>query len=403
MSDIVIVGGGQAAQSLIAKLRKLGSAEPITLVAEEPVVPYQRPPLSKKYLTGELTLDRLLLRPETWYGEQRVTLKLGVRAEAIDRTGKRLRLSTGETLAYDKLALTTGALPRMLPAAVGGDLAGIYTMRTVADADGMAHELVPGRRVLVVGGGYIGLEGAAVAASKGLEVTIVEVAERILQRVAASETSDYFRKLHQAHGVEVRERTSLARLLGENGRVVAAELADGSRLAVDFAVVGIGIVPDDRLARAAGLAVDNGIAVDAFCRTSDPDIYAAGDCASFPAEGERLRLESVGNAIDHGEAAAANMLGEATEYRAKPWFWSDQFEDKLQIAGLNRGYESIVVRPGKREGSQSVWYYRGERLLAVDAMNDPASYMIAKRLIEAGKSVPKAVAADAGANLKELL
>jgi 3-phenylpropionate/trans-cinnamate dioxygenase ferredoxin reductase subunit len=403
MGGIVIVGGGQAAQALIARYRKLGGSESITLVAEEPIVPYQRPPLSKKYLTGEMALDRLLLRPGTWYGEQQVTLKLGVRAEAIDRTGRRLRLSSGETLAYGKLALTTGALPRMLPAAIGGDLGGLYTMRAVADADRMAHELLPGRRVLVIGGGYIGLEGAAVAASKGLKVTVVEVADRILKRVAAPETSDYFRALHRAHGVEICESTSLVRLLGENGRVAAAELADGRRLAVDFAVVGIGIVPDDRLAREAGLAVDDGIAVDAACRTSDPDIFAAGDCACFPHEGGRLRLESVGNAIDHGEAAAAGLLGEPVAYSAKPWFWSDQFEDKLQIAGLHRGYDATVVRPGKRAGCQSVWYFKGDRLLAVDAMNDPAAYMIAKRLIEAGKTLPKSVAADAGANLKELL
>ena len=312
-NGIVIIGGGQAAQALIGKLRQLGCSDPITLVADEPVVPYQRPPLSKKYLTGEMTLDRLLLRTEDWYGQQQATLRLSTRAVAIDPVAKCVTLSTGESLGYCKLALTTGSLPRLLPAAIGGTLAGVYAMRTLDDADRMAHELTPDRRVLVIGGGYIGLEGAAVAASKGLRVTVIELADRILQRVAAPETSDYFRALHRAHGVDIRERTGLTRLVGDDGRVVAAELADGSRLDIDFAIAGIGIVPDDRLAREAGLVIDNGIAVDAHCRTSDPDIYAAGDCASFPCEGERIRLESVGNAIDQAEAIAANMVGQPVD------------------------------------------------------------------------------------------
>ncbi|MFO1170260.1 MAG: FAD-dependent oxidoreductase [Hyphomicrobiaceae bacterium] len=403
MSGIVIVGGGQAAQSLIAKLRQLGCNDPITLVGDEPVVPYQRPPLSKKYLIGDMTLDRLLLRPESWYGEQRVTLKLKTRATAVDRAAKQIVLSTGEKIAYSKLALTTGSLPRLLPEAIGGKLAGVYAMRTLDDADRMAHELKPGRRALVIGGGYIGLEGAAVAAMKGLSVTVLELADRILQRVAAEKTSDYFRALHQSHGVTIRERTGLTRLIGDNGRVVGAELSDGSRIETDFAIAGIGIVPDDALARAAGLTIDNGIAVDAHCRTSDPDIYAAGDCASFLHQGERIRLESVGNAIDMGECIAANMMGEAVAYEAAPWFWSDQYDVKLQIAGLNRGYDATVVRPGKRAGAQSVWYYKGDKLLAVDAMNDGAAYTVGKRVIEAGRTIPQAIAADAAANLKDFL
>ncbi len=401
MTGIVIIGGGQAAQALIGKLRKLACPDPITLIADEPVVPYQRPPLSKAYLTGELSLDRLLLRPESWYGEQNVTLRLGTRAEAIDRAARQVRLSTGEIIPYAKLALTTGSLPRLLPEAIGGRLGGVYAMRTLDDADRMARELMPGKRALVIGGGYIGLEGAAVCAKKGLTVTVIELADRILQRVAAPETSDFFRTVHRAHGVDIRESTGLTRLIGENGRVIGAELADGTRLDFDFAIAGIGIVPDDRLARAAGLTIDNGIAVDGFCQTSDARIFAAGDCASFPYEGERIRLELVGNAIDQGEAVAANMLGQASEYRAKPWFWSDQYDVKLQIAGLNRGYDATVVRPGKREGSQSVWYFRSDRLIAVDAMNDAASFALSRRMIEAGKTLPKSVAADPAANLKE--
>lgn len=403
MPGIVIVGGGQAAQSLIAKLRQLGCDQPIALVGDEPVVPYQRPPLSKKYLTGEMTLDRLFLRPESWYAEQRADLRLNTRATAIDRAKHEVVLATGERLAYTKLALTTGSLPRLLPEPIGGRLDGVYAMRTLDDANRMSSELAPGRRALVVGGGYIGLEGAAVASSKGLSVTVLEVAERILQRVAADKTSDYFRALHRSHGVDVRERTGLKRLIGNDGRLVAAELADGTELPVDFAIVGIGIVPDDMLAREAGLTIDNGIAVDAHCQTSDPDIFSGGDCASFPYRGERIRLESVGNAIDMGECIAANMLDQAVTYQAAPWFWSDQYDVKLQIAGLNRGYDATVVRPGKRAGAQSVWYYKGEQLLAVDAMNDGAAYTVAKRVIEAGRTIPASVAADPSANLKDFM
>ncbi|MEZ5925700.1 MAG: FAD-dependent oxidoreductase [Hyphomicrobiaceae bacterium] len=404
MTDgIVIIGGGQAAQALIAKLRQLGYAGPLTLVAEEPVIPYQRPPLSKKYLTGEMTLDRLYLRPQSWYAEQRVDLRIATRAVSIDRAAKHISLSTGESLAYDKLALTTGSLPRLLPEAIGGTLHGVYAMRTLDDANRMSSELMPGRRALVIGGGYIGLEGAAVCASKGLQVTVIELADRILQRVAAPETSTYFRTLHRSHGVDIKEHTGLKRLIGEDGRLARAELTDGSMLDVDFAIVGIGIVPDDRLAREAGLTIDNGIAVDPQCRSSDPDIYAAGDCASFPHEGTRIRLESVGNAIDQGETAAANMLGQSVDYRAKPWFWSDQYDVKLQIAGLNRGYDSTVVRPGKRDGSQSVWYYSGDRLIAVDAMNDAAAYAAGKRIIEGGKTLPRGAAADPAVNLKDYM
>jgi 3-phenylpropionate/trans-cinnamate dioxygenase ferredoxin reductase subunit len=266
----------------------------------------------------------------------------------------------------------------------------------------MAPEFRPGARVLVVGGGYIGLESAAVAASRGLRVTLVEMAPRILQRVASAATSDYFRELHRAHGVDLREGAALRRLEGRDGRVVAAVLEDGEPLPVDFVIVGIGIAPDTRLADAAGLATDNGIAVDALCRTSDPAIFAAGDCTSFPWRDGRVRLESVQNAIDQGEHAAACMLGGTAPYRPSPWFWSDQYDCKLQIAGLHAGHDRTVTRPGARPGSQSVWYYAGDRLVAVDAMNDPRSYMTGKRWLEAGASPDPARIADPATDLREL-
>src|SRR5262249_35766776 len=255
-------------------------------------------------------------------------------------------------------------------AGLGGELAGVFTIRGLADADALAPCLLAGRRLLVVGGGYIGLEAAAVAASKGLEVTVIELAERILQRVAAPATSDSFRALQRRHGGTIRESARLERLVGEDGRLNGAELADGGRLPADLAIVGIGVEPHDELARAAGLGVANGILVDGSCRTSDPDIFAAGDCACFPWQGLPTRLESVQNAVDQAEHAAAAMLDAAADYDPQPWFWSDQYDVKLQIAGFCRGYDATVVRPGKREQSQSVWYYRAGALVAVDAMND---------------------------------
>lgn len=381
MSGHIVIGAGQAGAALVARLRQADATTPITLIGAENVPPYQRPPLSKKYLMGEMELERLFLRPERFYAEREIDLRLGARVQSIDRPAKHVVLEDGERLPYGTLALTTGSTPRTLPGAIGGDLGGVYPVRSLAHIDAMAQDFAPGTRCLIVGGGYIGLEAAAVAASRGLQVVLVESMERILQRVAAPETSAYFRDLHRAQGVDIREGVGLDRLEGAD-RVRAALLSDGTRLDVDFVVVGIGIVPETTLAEAAGLEIENGIRVDAQGRTSDPAIFAAGDCASFPHQGGRIRLESVPNAIEQAEIAALNMAGEVAEYVAKPWFWSDQYDVKLQIAGLNTGYDRVVVRPGARDGTQSVWYFHGSRLLAVDAMNDPRAYMIGKRLIE---------------------
>ncbi|MBC7181910.1 MAG: FAD-dependent oxidoreductase, partial [Roseovarius sp.] len=285
MSGVVVIGAGQAGASLVAKLRSEGYQGPITLIGEEPVPPYQRPPLSKKYLLGEMALERLYLRPESYYAEAGIDLRLGVRVTGIDRAARAVVMGA-ERLSYEHLVLATGSRPRHLPAAIGGDLGGVHVVRTLADVDAMAPGFVPGARVLIVGGGYIGLEAAAVAASRGMQVVLVEMAPRILQRVAAKETSDYFRALHGRHGVDIREGVGLERLLGD-GQVSGARLSDGTELAVDMVIVGVGIVPDTALAEAAGLAIDNGIAVDAQGRSSDPAIWAAGDCASFPHEGGR--------------------------------------------------------------------------------------------------------------------
>jgi 3-phenylpropionate/trans-cinnamate dioxygenase ferredoxin reductase subunit len=401
MVHVVVVGAGQAGAALVARLRSGGFDGQITLIGEETAPPYQRPPLSKKYLLGELELERLYLRPQSFYEENQITLRLGTRVDTIDPAA-RVVTAAGETIGYDMLALTTGSAPRRLPAAIGGDLAGVHVVRNLADVDKMAPAFQEGARVLIVGGGYIGLEAAAVAAQKGLKVTLVEMADRILQRVAAPETSDYFRALHSGHGVDIREGVGLDRLTGE-GRVTGALLSDGSVLDLDFVIVGVGIAPNTALAEAAGLEIENGIRTDAQCRSSDPHIWAAGDCSSFPYRGGRIRLESVPNAIDQAECVADNMMGAARDYVAKPWFWSDQYDVKLQIAGLNTGYDRVVTRPGDRVGAVSFWYFRGEELMAVDAMNEPRAYMIGKRLIEAGRSPATAAVADPATDLKSLM
>ena len=400
MTHVIVIGAGQAGASCVAKLRSEGFDGGITLIGAEPVIPYQRPPLSKAYLLGEMSVERLYLRPENFYEEQNIELRLGARATGIDTEAQTVTLGD-DVLDYTDLVLATGSVPRRLPASIGGDLDGVFTVRGLADVDAMAPRFTEGVRVLIVGGGYIGLEAAAVASKKGLQVTLVEMADRILQRVAAPETSDYFRTLHRAHGVDIREGVGLKRLTG-TGAVDGAELSDGSSLEVDFVVVGVGIDPETTLAEAAGIAVENGIRTDARGCTSAPHVWAAGDCTSFPYRERRIRLESVPNAIDQAELVARNILGAGEDYVARPWFWSDQYDVKLQIAGLNADYDHVVTRPGEG-GTMSYWYYRGDELLAVDAMNDARGYMVGKRLIEGGKSPDPAAVADPATDLRALL
>ena len=401
MKHVIVVGAGQAGASCVARLRAKGFDGQITLIGEEPFPPYQRPPLSKAYLLGEMERDRLYLRPESFYVEQEITLKLGTPVTAIDPAAQTLTVGD-DVLHYDDLVLTTGSTPRRLPAAIGGDLDGVMVVRGLQDVDAMAPRFAKGARVLIVGGGYIGLEAAAVATKLGLSVTLVEMADRILQRVAAPETSYYFRQVHSKHGVDIREGVGLDHLTGAEGRVTGAVLSDGSTVEVDFVLVGVGIVPNTQLAEMASVEIDNGIATDAQGRTSDPHIWAAGDCASFPLNGQQMRLESVGNAIDQAECVADNILGSDRPYEAKPWFWSDQYDVKLQIAGLSTGYDKIVTRHGE-DGVVSFWYYAGDQLLAIDAMNDPRAYMVGKRLIEAGKSPAQDAVRDPATDLKALL
>ncbi|MDH4441760.1 MAG: FAD-dependent oxidoreductase [Rhizobium sp.] len=400
---LVIIGAGQAGFALAAKLRSLKDDRPITIIGSEPCLPYQRPPLSKKYLLGEMDFDRLAFRAETWYAENEVEIRLSTPVEAIDRAQKVVRLFDGSVVPYNNLVLATGATPRRLPASIGGDLTGVVTVRDKADADALAGEMKAGRRLLIIGGGYIGLEAAAVARKLGLDVTLIEMADRILARVAARETADAMRAIHQAEGVAIRESTGLTRLIGLDGRVKGAELSDGTVLDVDLVIVGIGVLPNDLLASEAGIETMNGILVDAHGRTSDPEIFAVGDCAVQDWHGERVRLESVQNAVDQAEAVASVLAGGEEPYRPKPWFWSDQYEVKLQIAGFNLGYDETLTRPGAREGSLSVWYFRQGHLIAVDAINDAKAYVTGKKLLELGRNADRAILQNPAEDLKQLL
>ncbi len=400
MDRIIVVGAGQAGAACVAKLRAEGFEGAITLIGDEPAPPYQRPPLSKAYLLGDMELERLYLRPLEWYAENTIDLRMGQPVEAVDASAKTVTVG-GEALPYDALVFATGSTPRHLPAEIGGNLRGVHVVRTLADVDAMEPQVREDGRALIVGGGYIGLEAAAVARKRGMDVTVIEAAPRILGRVACAETADYFRDLHESHGVTIKEGVGLECLDAADRRVVGAMLNNGEEHPYDLVVAGIGVTPNDALAAMAGVTLENGIATDARGRTSDPSIWAAGDCASLPFRGERIRLESVQNAIDQAEAVAKNILGAGEDYEPKPWFWSDQYDVKLQIAGLNLGYDRVAVRDGGK--ARSHWYYKGDDLLAVDAMNDPRGYMIGKRLIEAGKSPAPAVVADPESDLKALL
>jgi 3-phenylpropionate/trans-cinnamate dioxygenase ferredoxin reductase subunit len=401
-APIVIVGAGQAAASFISRHVALGSQQPVLLIGDEAHPPYQRPPLSKKYLLGELERERLFIRPLEWYADQAVELRFDTRVDAIDRELKKIVTADGDAIEYDKLLLCTGASARSLPADIGGTLDGVFTLRSIADIDKMSPQFQAGRKLLIVGGGYIGLEAAAISRQLGLEVTLLEMADRILQRVAAKETSNYFRDLHTGHGVDLRESVSLTRLQGEDGAVCAAELESGEVIDADLVLVGIGSSPNIELALAAGLDCDNGVRVNEICQTSDPSIYAAGDCTSFVRNGQQIRLESVQNAADQGDLVARVLAGEAVTYTALPWFWSDQYDCKLQIVGLNQGHNKTVIRPGTDASSQSVWYYRDDELLAIDAMNEPKSYAFGRKIIEAGKHPTAAQVADPATDLKAL-
>jgi 3-phenylpropionate/trans-cinnamate dioxygenase ferredoxin reductase subunit len=383
---IAIVGGGQAAVQAIDTLRRKGFTGKLTLIGDEPWLPYQRPPLSKKYLAGALERERLLLRPQHFYDSHSVETRLGRRVEELALREQRLRLDDGATVAYDALLIATGSRPRPL-AAPGADLEGVYFLRTIADVEQIRARLLPGRRLVIVGGGYIGLEVAATAREAGLEVTVLEMADRVMNRVVCPQLSAFYEAQHARHGVRILCNSKVRALAAAPGssHVRAVVTEDGQEHAADTVVVGCGVLPADELAVAAGLACENGIVVDDHCQTSDPVIYAAGDCTSHPSlhYGRRLRLESVDNAFEQGASAAQNLLGLETVHHKVPWFWSDQYDLKLIIIGIGQGYDTVVMRGDPATHAFSVCYLRGGELIAVDTVNSPKDQMAARKLIAA--------------------
>jgi 3-phenylpropionate/trans-cinnamate dioxygenase ferredoxin reductase subunit len=399
---LVIVGGGQAAAQAVQSLRQQNFAGAITLVADEPYPPYQRPPLSKKYLAGELARERLFLRPPTFYTERGVELLTGLRAEELEPTARRVRLADGRVLRYDRLLLATGSRVRTLDVP-GAGLRGVHYLRTIADVDGISASLTPGARAVLVGAGYIGLEVAAVLRQRGFEVTVLEAASRVMARAVSPEVSAAYERYHRDAGVAIHPGASVRALRGTE-RVDAVETTDGRSFPCDVAIVGIGVVPNVELAAAAGLACDNGILVDEFARTADPHVVAAGDCTNHPLPGlgRRVRLESVPNAVHQAKIAAAALLGAPVPYSEVPWFWSDQYDLKLQIVGLAAGYDEVVVRGDPAARSFAAFYLAAGRLLAVDAVNSPREFLAAKRLVAERASVPQEKLRDPSVDLAAL-
>jgi len=379
---IIIVGAGQAGAQAVHSLRTSGYDGDLIMLGDEGYAPYQRPPLSKKFLAGEVGSDHLLLRPSAFYDQAKVDLRTASAVSAIDVDGHAVETAAGGRIPYSKLLIATGTRARPLPIP-GADLKGVVTLRTIADVTLMRGVFQPGTRLVIIGGGYIGLEVAAVARSLGLDVTVLEVAARVLQRVVSWQVSDFYQRLHADHGVKIRLGARLSAIDGE-GHVEAVRLADGTTIPADMVLVAIGAVPVDGLAKAAGLDCQDGILVDAATRTSAPDIHAAGDCTRFASGvfGRSIRLESVQNAIDQAKAAASAMLGQPVAYDPLPWFWSDQFDIKLQIAGLSEGHARAEVSGDPTTKSFAVSYVSTDGvLLAVDAINNPRAHMLARKAV----------------------
>jgi 3-phenylpropionate/trans-cinnamate dioxygenase ferredoxin reductase subunit len=401
---VVIIGAGQAGGETAQRLRQGGFTGDITLIGEEPYAPYQRPPLSKKYLAGELSVDQLLLRPATVYADEGVSFLPSLRAVWADRTNRRVRLEGGREIPYDALVLATGARPRKLPLA-GADLPGVHVVRTIADIDAMRPRFQAGAKLVVIGAGYIGLEAAAVGRQLGLDVTVIEAAPRPLARVTSPEVAGFFLDEHTRQGVKFVLGGQPALIKGATA-VSAVGLADGSEIAADIVIAGIGITPEVTLAQHSGLTIENGIVTDTSCRTSDPSIFAIGDCASRPItryDNRLCRLESVHNAVEGARLVAATIAGVAPPAVEAPWFWSDQYDLKLQIAGLFQGHDQVVLRGDPAARAFAAFYYRSGNLIAVDALNRPAEYLGGKMLIQTHRTLAPDVIADTSRPMKELV
>lgn len=399
---VIIVGAGQAAAQTAASLRQKGYAGPVTMVGDEHFLPYQRPPLSKAYLAGTLDAERLHIKAQRFWPEHAIETRLGVRATAINRSARKLTLADGTTLDYAKLVLATGSRVRELPIP-GHELPGVHYLRTIADVQDIQAGFAAGQRLTIVGGGYIGLEVAAVATKQGLDVTVIETESRVMNRVVAPEVSRFFQDVHRAAGVSIELGRRVKALQGDT-RITAVECSDGFTVPTDLCIIGIGIVPNVELAEAAGLSCSNGIAVDEFCQTTDPDVLAVGDCTRHPNAllGRHVRLESVHNAIEQGKTAAATICEQPVAYAQVPWFWSDQYDIKLQISGLSEGYDQVVLRGDPASRSFAAFYLLQNRLLAVDAVNSPREFMLGKKLIAAGAELDCAVLDDPQQDFKTL-
>ena len=404
MADtLIIVGAGHAAGQVIATLKQKKFAGLIILIGEEPWLPYQRPPLSKKFLAGELPAERLHFKPESFYDDPGIEVRLDTRIDAVDRGGKTARTTVGGQLAFDKLVFATGARPRQLDLP-GTDLTGVHYLRTIADVTGIRQQLKAGAQLVIVGAGYIGLEVAAVAAQLGADVTVIEMESRVMSRVVSPQISEFYQCEHHAHGVKLMLSTGIAGFSGD-GQVTTVDLSNGDQVAADLVVIGIGVVPNTELASDAGLEVENGIVVDDHCRTSDFDLFAVGDCTHHPNDilGIRVRLESVHNALEQAKTAASNICGEDASYAQVPWFWSDQYDLKLQIAGLSQGYDHTIVRGSPDNRSFSCLYLRDGQLIAVDAVNSPKEFMQSKALIAAHAVIDPDLLANPDLELKNII
>jgi len=391
----LIIGAGQGGYQVAASLREAGYTEPVAIAGDEPAFPYQRPPLSKAYLLGDTTAERLQLRPPSYYEKHAIAVVTGDKAVAIDRAARRVTFASGKTLSYNHLVLATGAQNRGLPVP-GAEADGVLYLRTLAEADAIKERFHAAQRIVVAGAGFIGLELAAVASKFGKDVTIVEALPRCMSRAVSPVVSRFFAEAHAAWGNKLMLDARIAGIDSANGRVTGVATADGRSVPADLVLVGIGIVPETALAQAAGLALDNGIATDAHLLTSDPNISAIGDCASFPdaATGKRIRLESVQNAVDHGRCVAARIAGKPRAYDGLPWFWSDQRDLKLQMVGLTAGCERTVVRGDIAGRAFSVFCFIGDRLIGIESVNRAADHMFGRRLLGAGQSILPEEAAD---------
>jgi len=400
----VIIGTGQAGFQTAASLRANGYQEPVTLIGDEPHIPYQRPPLSKGFPLGAQDRESLDFRPTKFYADHQINLRTGQRVSSIDRSTRQVSLTTGSRLPYDKLVLAAGARNRLLPVP-GANLEGVLYLRSLDEAVAFKERISHAQQIVVIGGGFVGLELAAVAATLGKSVTVIEALPRLMSRVVAAPISEFFTTLHSSKDVKVLCGVSVSQFSGANRRVSGVVTSDGTTHPADLVLVGIGVVPNTELAQQAGLPVSNGIAVDEFLQTPDETIFAIGDCAEHPcsfAAGQRLRLESVQNAADQAQTVAATIAGRREPYRALPWFWTDQYDVKLQMAGISHGHDQIVMRGNAESRKLSVFYFKQGRLSAIDSINRPLDHMIGRKLIAAGTPLTPEQAADESVDLKKL-